>query len=497
MPIHDECYQALNIRSYEISPLAMLTFYIGSLWCGLFGDTLISLRELMLTQMLFSIFLGCGYFYCKTRDLLITSFLFMTMSLLSVFSTLFIFGWDIGAYPFIVMSLLSVLNYVKEASLKSVVLVGVFCALMVLSKITTIAILPILLAIIIWRANKVSCVKISGVIMRDSLVGVASFLVTALIVIAVMCGVENYIEAWNPENIITGHDANLLIISLFKLFPNVFKMWLFVGLLALLSILISRMKRRIFKYSLLSLAFVVSCIFLRYAGLNSGLAQGLFLVLLFYLPALKVIRHEVIDVPVSFLMIVCAFSLMSAVGSDGAFEKPLVIPMIPIIATTVYKYRNGMLKWIFILVAALSFQIDFVRLISLHRNHIYKADIPRLTSLHLNSEKAPLYNSVKELTDSLKSKGQKIVFWGNSKYYFEYFFHDDTPPLLQMFHYDDNKEEMVRKVETTFMHYDVVIIQWNNYDPNNYYNIIKSLQQKGFVSERRDDKFWILYNKNT
>lgn len=157
-PWQDEFFQALNVRAFDCSPIAMLSFFIGHAWCEAFGDNIFNIRLLTCICLLVSNAMGVVYFYRKTHDGVIASFLFMTVCSLSTHCTLYHYGWDIGAYPFIVLTLLATLNYVERKTLWSIVLVGLTSALMVLSRIPTLVVLPMLLAIIIWRnLKKILC----------------------------------------------------------------------------------------------------------------------------------------------------------------------------------------------------------------------------------------------------------------------------------------------------------------------------------------------------
>lgn len=493
-PGMDECYQALNVRGYESSPLAMLTFYFGNLVCSVFGDSLLTLRRLMAACHLLSIAIGCAYFYAKSRDALVASFLFMVMSALSTHCTLTIYGWDTGAFPLIVLTLVATLYYIGRGSVISLILLGISTSMMILARVPTAVILPFYLLIIVWRNRNVrlngrSYVNKTMREFRDMAILFVTIIASALLILHFTVGIENYVSAWNHDNIITGHsDIRDYIERIVTLGPAALKLWGVILGLAVAGLIIAHLSNgkalTILKYLIFAGALAGAIIAVREINSTTadfGLAQGLLLVVLLYIPVKNLCFGGNIPCPTSMLWTVVLFSLLAAAGSNGIVERPLAIPLIPIAATAVYPYRNGMLKWLFILTFCLSMKINIGHVWNRYKTQTYRIETPALDGISLSSRSYTQLQQMKQISDALHAQEKSVAYLGLLKYNLYYIFSDEAPRLLQMYHYDETKADDLKRAVDELSKADAVIILSNpRYDDNSYEVTANALQSRGF-----------------
>lgn len=510
VPCGDEFYQALNVRGYENAPIAMLTFYIGNVWGRIFGENLLNLRILMVLCMEFSIGLGCAYFYRKTGALLITGFLFMTMSLLSTHCTLFIYGWDIGAYPFIMLTLIASLYYLERGSLLCIALTGVSTALMVLSRVPTIVALPIILLMIIYhvRTHKDSYGNLLVEILKESCVGLAAFVLTAVISIYIMGGFDMYITSWKPDNIISGHSLSSIdrIVERFiELVSPAFKLY-GVGLLILVSAyagstftsppphVVSR-KRLII---MVIMALVVALAYRFRSMISSpsadfGFGQSILLVLILYIPIYNLFHREKLYCPTVFFLTLVFFSLLAAVGSDSVVERPLTLPIIPIAAIYLYMYKKTLLKWFVIMIFILTISINFATYRGLRSWSIYEIAQDKISGVRLEQNR---YEQLYHMLMFMKQHpDEEIEFLGWKEFEQYYILTNSSPQLLNQYHYYDSDTLMVNSTVNKLSHASIIFLTKGEGQSEDYYkNTMNALKKEGYVKKKFRENYY-LYTK--
>ncbi|WP_289762950.1 hypothetical protein [uncultured Duncaniella sp.] len=467
-PGQDELYQALCVRGYADAPLAMLTFRIGALWCEIFGDRLLALRSLMALCHLTSIGLGCTYFYHRTHKIIPCAFLFMLLSGMSTYTAMFIYNWDTGAYPFIVICLLATLYYMSAKTPAAAAFVGISSALMVLSRIPTICILPIFPVIIVRTALKSAdkC-KASSIITRDILIGIISFAVTATITIMLMCGMETYIRSWNPGNIITGHtSASDYLGRLVELgIPNLL-LWGVTGLLYLASWLIVKFRHTLFDivasiFSIITATAAASLLInvIDAPTADFGIAQGTLLITLLYLPLRRRFIDTSTECPTARLWVIAAFSLVAAVGSNGIAERPLALPLIPIACAYIYPYMNLTISCYFIILMLLTLKMSLGITRNNRDTHQQSIPVARFEGLKLSRQAMQLWQPVISTVRTLQAEGRTVRFWGLYKYHFQYAFNSDCTRTHNLYHYDENIPEIRSEVVNELSESDAVIFR--------------------------------------
>lgn len=434
----DESYLALSSMFYRESPMAPLSFYIGWLAMQCFGDTLITLRILQFVMHLLAISIGILYFYRSTRALRMSAFLFMLLSITSQMWAMNLYGWDTGSYPFAMLCLVATLAYYRKASQSRAAAVGVCAALMILSRIPLAAILPVLLVLpaICRRGNK------KEMLADIATIAVALAFVLIVFVFIIYGGVKGLVDAWNRDNIITGHLGENMAYIHHRLHVtrNMVSVQPLIGLLAAVGAIVSvRVKK--FKAAVI-IIFVLT---MMNAIVSLKNILGFPLMFAIYTPVTfafclyplyrRLCGNETVkSEPVAW--IVLAFAIVQSIGSDSFLERFLVLPTLPVAMTICYTrfrcYLRPFAAYLF--VAALTIYVH-----DAYGNSRYyvvpgEALSPRLKGIKVSPEFYKKEMEVKELSDSLSAAGVPFTFMGEYKYVDAYLFSPKSMYKLHHFH---------------------------------------------------------------
>jgi hypothetical protein len=445
----DEAYQALCVANYADCPLAMLSFYIGNVWTRLFGDEILSLRILMLICYEFSIAIACVYMYRHTRKLFTSAMMFLIMCLGCRYFTLGIYGWDAGAYPAMTLTTVALLSYANNPSLKRIALVGIAAALSAMSRIPTMAILPVILIVIIYKRRDLSAT------LRDSGLGLLSFVLTAFLVILLMTSGHPslYIAAWSPENIINGHcNIHVLIWRFTEVSYNLIPAFMPMAVCAAAACYMTRVQRHIklnFAICLVGCTLTSYLFFVSYTldGIYAvGILQGLFIAMIL----LPWMRHSVhnrpVDVNIQAIIIIVACSLMAAVGSDGFPERPMVINTIPLLWAYLYRRYSAILNYliVFALFASISFYYFDT---TSHAKNISRdfSERPHLRGIRTNElysrMHVEIFTEISNVMDSIADNSDCAIF-GTDRYMLDYVLNNGVSYNLNHFHYIDSPKDI-------------------------------------------------------
>lgn len=466
----DEAYQALCVKYYASSPLAMMVFYAGNVWTGIFGDDILSLRHLMVICYQFSIAVSCAYLYYRTRHLLLSSVLFLTMCLGFRYVAMALYGWDSGAYPSMTLFTVTTLIYISAPSVKNVAILGITTGLMVVSRIPTIAALPFIFGIIIYshRDNREKRLR---AIALDCTIGLFSFFVTFLALVALMtCGhIDNYTDAWVPDNIINGHfDSDMLIWRWKDVTRRVITAFYPMMLCFAMACYMVRV-RRFLKFNAVICALVCSIMsfyffktYRLYDEYAAGIYESFFLVVLL-LPLLYNMTHATPVKIKAFPMVAILFcSLLAGIGSDGFLERPMTVSTIPLLFIFTYGRFRVVAKW-FLSFALLSVFSMYILMIVSNARHleIRFDDKPHLTGIKSDTTQGgsvvKRFVMIASVIESLRERGTRFACVGTDRYEFDYVFNDGVEYNLHHFHYFDSEEDIVA-LESVVGEYDTILI---------------------------------------
>ena len=501
----DDCYQALSCRDYVRQPIAMLSFYIGHLWTSLFSDSLLSLRRLMAVSYILSIGAGCLWFYRHTRAALAAAAWFAALMVMVPACSLFLFGWDVAAYPFTVLALLAALRFLHAPDVRSSIFLGASLALLTLARVPAGVSAICALILIKWLAPKnphpSSLVPRPSslaphprsLVPRPSSLAPLAFLLTASILILLMGGFSQYFHAWAPDNIINNHySIRPYLARILTLSPYILTAYGCGAAALLFSMLFFRIRKgrgsSLAKAAVLFGGFAVPlCLALMVPWTVSavfGIPQFILLALLFYLPFYNLTHDSRRPVSWTFLLTVIAFALVPAVGSDGMVERPLCLPLIPVAAVAVWRYRPRAL-WLTVGILALCAvavrgQEYLERLKEEGEISMRSIPSPHFAGVHtLDST----WLEVSDMVVEARADGSSVAFAGTPDRFIPmYAFSDTCPASLQLFDFDADSPSQLDLVLSDIGNADKVFIFRDNAKPEDIYApLINALSSRSYT----------------
>lgn len=454
MPVCDEAYQALCVRHYTEAPLAMLSFWTGNCWTAVFGDTLVALRVLMGLCYIVSIAIGCIFLYRRTRALLFSSFTFALMCIAVPFSTLYLYGWDAGAYPFMTLFAIVFIRYIERPGAGRAFVMGIIAALMALSRIPTLAVLPVVaVMIIICRRNG------EGIDWRkavtDCAAGLGGFAIAAAVTICIISGGDFslYIDSWRHENIINGHfEPGRLEWRWKDCSRRVFLGYYPMLLAFAAAVYVTKLQRKVLANVLFALAAVsVASLMLikTFTFIDDyavGILQGM-LAALFLLPVLYHCTHTTpAGVNTKMLCALATCSLTAGVGSDGFPERPMAISIIPMVCACLYP-RFGRLIRTFMMLGAGALVTVFAFVMNRAYTERPADNISTcrvMSGIRVSGLLQPpghRFQRISAIIEGLRSRGEDVAIVGK-RYLFDYMYNERPSHAFHHFAYADGAEEL-------------------------------------------------------
>lgn len=468
----DEGYQYLQVHYYQYSPMAMLTFWIGHGWTSVFGDTGLSLRWLNQVWLLLTGAIGSLYFWHRTRHGLGACALFLLTMLALERAAQPFYGWDNGAYPFTLATLIATLSYIRSASAYKTVVMGICAATATMARLPLASCLPLLLVVIIftrrqWRAALI-----------DALVGLASYIVGLAVLMTLMTGsVTNYLSVLlNPAYIINGHDEEEIFSKAFQ-FTKLSSPVIFTGYETILvaicgTWIISRLKRHKVIAALTVAAIVV--IFARVItkelyfayhtliGPNEAQATLVLFVTLLFPVVQRVTNNERQRWPWLQIATIAGFIVATSVGSDMLFLRlNMPLYLLPIAITVIWPWAQRNSRRILCIFYSLSFLAlacawETALTISYNIPTQVSSAIPRNAGLRLIPGQHQHNMKVKHAVDSLRAAGLRYEIAGycNDD---KYLFTETLPAGLHQYHWSMDMKSDSTALERIVAANDAVI----------------------------------------
>lgn len=484
----DEFFMALNVRNFQDSPLAPLTFYIGHIATDLFGDNLFTLRVLKYIFYTITIGIGCFFFYKTTDKPRASWLLFALFNFTACVATMDIYNWDTGSYPFMVLTLISALAYNRHCSLFRAIIIGLCCGLMTASRITTAAAIPFLILLIFLCHTPIRH-KI-----RDASVLLFTFIATLLLLALVIYGSpDGLYAAWSPNNIITGHGTSSIAIS--RMLNDLRWLFCIISLSWMLSlscfffakVAIKVQRHRLVVLLIMSIIVSLFTITLtNYDGTAHVCLWQLSAFVFLFIPQLSHLfnkndsRHCKIGLIQWILLL---FILIPGIGSDHFYERIAPMVFMPLIFAYNYaKHRR--------LIAALCGFMGIAVLTMVAIKVVGPHIMTRVNLAHISPRSANIYYRIhntaeieaqKSLYDNLADKGYHPTYLGHKRYYYIYLFAPDNDYSLQHFHNISFIED--QPYYKRLKDFDALVINEPIYDENNMIQFQQYLSELGFKEQ--------------
>ena len=488
----DEGYQAVCVANYRQSPLAMLIFYIGNLWTRLCGDGLLSLRQLSCLEGYIAIFIGCFYYWWRVRRVKQAFWLFTLCAVGAALDRHSIYNWDTGAFMFYTIGCVAVLEYIRKPTAVKAMTIGVTTALVFLARFQLIVLAPLLsVGFMVYGKNNIRrrvchlCCFVAGAA------------VCFVIVTAAMCGsVQEYIGAFQSDNIITGHGLKDLA-RWCDVLKNNFSDRVIRWAVALVSIpvgwwiTVSHGHRRS--------RFAVGVVVLVVAGWAQGCLAtvrsfcqfgmevamgGLMLFLLLLIPAYNVTHKNRITLPLWPLGVLWIWFCVPAFGSDYWFVRYGAFYLLPLGMAVVYPAVAGHVKLRQLVVNVLcGALIGFCsalagRFYVAVSNATYSLDeFPKLQGIYSSYDGYISWKRVQRIYELVESTGARINLDGY-RYAYQYSFQKTPLSNIQLFHVEDNETNIEGRRKVIGM-YDAWLFTLTL--PEATEGIAAMLKENGFV----------------
>lgn len=460
----DEFFMALNVRAFQDSPMAPLTFYIGHVGTELFGDNLITLRVLKYLLYFITVGLGCLFFCRVTGRGKASWYLFALFSLTSCVAAMDVFNWDTVSYPFMVLTLISTLAYNHHRTLPKAALTGVCCGLMISSRIPSAVTVPFIILLIFLSHYPVTQK------LRDT----AGFLIGAavtlwLILWLIYGSTSNLLAAWSTENIINGHGIDAGSISrmlddIVRLSQNMSLTWM----LSIACFMFAMVFMRMHRHQLAGIALITAVLFM----LTRALAHydETAHICLWQLPAFVFLFMPQISrlfglglwngyAKISLTQwILLLFMLIPGVGSDHFYERIAPMVLMPLILAYCYLSIRRIVITVCGCMAVSILTLAMFTTITPHKTpRVNLASIsPRTIGIFSTVEDANVYKEHKTVYDQIINRGHTPTYIGDMRYTYTYLFAPDDIYSLQHFHYINFANE--KKYLKQLRNFDAVVV---------------------------------------
>lgn len=451
----DEGYMALCVRHYSESPLGMLTFWIGHLWEGLFGERILALRALAALGILGAVGTASIYLYRRTRNPLLASATFLAMMVAGRISEFHLYNWDSGTYFFDSIALVTLLSYLRKPRAWKAAVAGAVVMCMTLGRVP--------LAIFIFVAAGVIIVRREHVAANLSvMLGTAAVMFLVLTTLMIGSPVA-YFAAFSPQNIVSGHaptDIDDWWWRLTNIGNNQPKWWIPATLCCLLPLLL--MKRRLRLWGIIGLvlttllALVLMSRYLGYFRFAWSCLGWAFPLLLGPLCLCGVWnrRHpaERIATPRAALWLCGLFPLLVALGSDSFFERMCVVFSIPCIIAEIWPKlpggcRSYLRYYLLTVIIVMGSMLAGRTFRKIQRNPVAAASyLAPYRGLHIPAQHAISLEAAWQAHADLRARRMRYVDLGE-RYILQLLFGDDYGTSIHYFAVEEDMPALIRSID--------------------------------------------------
>lgn len=496
----DEVWQAVSVKYYRHSPLAMGSFWLGHVWCGLVGYNLFNLALLSRIAMAIAIGSATVYLYARTRNSLLAGFVFMTTCLIATLDAMNLFNWDSMNYMTACWAAIALLEYLRKPTTLRACIAGILFGLCIIMRLPMLFSLPILTVAVIYAKKIIK--SSAAAIVRDILLSAGAALLTWIIAGALMAGsLSGYIDAFNPDNIISGHGLNNIPRYIYRFnqyFPSVLISWTLIPICYLFSVWIGDSdKIRPAKI----IAAIITTILLGWAIIRNEIVNGVSGMCLFSigLPLVIILcilipfRHRTeipADIRYSGLLLVALY-LSIGIGSDTIFQRWSSLFAIPLSMGLIWNYLPAKQKKIItycIILIAISFSV-----ICAYRLRVFQSTYSAPENVTefcknrlMDSELKENYDIAYSINDRIAKEGKVLVNWDLLRYFMMEQFESTPLFTTQIFHFGNiDPEPYIKRISNP------EYVLCDNPD------LVDKFEKLGFSQVEQQGNYYLLRNKLT
>lgn len=458
----DENYQALCVRDYKNSPLAIGVFYLGHLWTEVWGFSLLSLRLLCRVCFLFSITVGSFFLFYQTKNFLVAAIVFLICCILTDLGCFSFYNWDTGAYPFETLGVLAFITYIKKQNLCSTIILGGACGLMAIARIPLLSTFILAIALIIYYQDKK--VRSFALSFYQILIVFISMAVTVGSCYLFITGsLQELNECLSMNNIITGHGIDFKnFISTYIWRTEAFLPMVILSMIPITTCFIGATaiynnNKTLTWLICITVCFIINWSILRINALvhdtyipplfGIGLSLPLILSLIPFSPYTKWFdKNDNIsklstnkEVKIKMLCY-CGLIFLWGIGSDTPFQRwdsPVIIPFVIATAWNSYGHRfKSLCKFWFSLIIITLIPIILYRSYAIRDEFEWLSiSLPYRSNIPVMAEESDVWKDVNKYVNSFDTKGLNYTFWGDLRYPMSICYESQPKFSIQQYHF--------------------------------------------------------------
>lgn len=424
----DEPYQIMNSMDYKNSPLAPLTAILDHFTNSLCGYDYLKMKYVAFGYNVLAVFAGCLYFYTHTKKLDITVLICSTLILICNIVDLYTWiGWDRQTSLFLTMTLVSFLYYLEEKKLWLLVITAIFSFITSLSRIPSIAIIPIISFFIIFQKDLPRTKRF----FHFAIYGVISIICILLFIIISYNSLGNYLQSIS-NNIIHNHDINHLIYHYYIQFINI---CITMSLILSVYVCISRFNKN--KYLIVLFSIFAVYIITYYAKAQQ---YFLFPTETFIIPSIFIFFCFIIyhynkktdynTLYYFFFIFLC--SIVPILGSNMGIRKFLALPLTPILIYFAIPFiRKPFIITSIIIISSTLLLFEYQPKFPQHyfhseviKNQTYKFTFSPLNGVYVNPYWGEKVSEIVSDIDKLNTKNSEVIVLGTyiDRFLFEWIY---------------------------------------------------------------------------
>lgn len=452
--VGDENYQALCVKDYTNSPITMLLFFNAHVWTELFGFSILSLRIFCRICCIFSICLGCGYLWYKSKNFLVTATAFVISCLIYNLGCFGIYNWDTGAYPIEAIWAILIVAYIDHPSKILTIALGVTCGIMTMTRLPlSVAIIPTI--IILYLSSRPLQTNLKHFWGKQLLFWISCVIIFLIFVILMTGSVHNYFLSFNQNNLISGHSLDQIHKYLWifqNQFPFVFISWVPIIYCYVGAILWHKnATNKYIKTAIFCIGIILFWSVLRvsarmddYDNPIFGIGLPLIIVPGIIIPFIANRYHTCINLShnksKNQLLTLLFFTLIIGMGSDAMFERWTSIFLFPMILGTIWgnitdKCMHVIKTWLTFTIILLTF-IWTYKSIAATKSYVWsETTIESRGNIPSFPDFASVLSEIPQDIENLNMNDGAYTFWGYYRYPLTLEFEKTPRYSIQTFHY--------------------------------------------------------------
>ncbi|MCH5221396.1 MAG: hypothetical protein J1F05_03580 [Muribaculaceae bacterium] len=508
-PWKDEEYELMLMADYRANPLTGLTMYFGHLWSKHIGsDTFFSFRLLAYIVNTLCVVCSSIYFYRVTRNKLLSAWIFLILQLAQSLYAWYSYEWDTMSNSILAVCCVITYSFFHRPTTLKIILIGIICSLGIFARVPNIAVLVVMFCLI-----AVMKIGLREKFIYGGTFCVSLFLSSLAICILIWGSIGGFIASCIPDNIITGHESILKltidgVLGVAVMVSVSVLSW--IGLLAIFVIsghLVKSDAQRKLSYFIFTLVGLSMLLLIRATTyLDHNFYIELFYVCLVLAPLFAYIKNEDVHEPLVSSLILLGFVLSMVAGSDVALHKLPCTPLFALVVLSFMKLRcKTVLRFLMIVSICLFVTYPILRLKDPHTKdwiNCYTTDfgrIEKLKGIKSSEDYASYVKSVYNWAEEVEARGEKILFIGPKRYFFDYILNHTTDRVdrypVQRYH-DDTEYQCLEQtlVDEIINRFDFVHLSYMPTDEE--YALIKAdFEKRGFYITDKKPRSIILQRR--